>query len=66
MIKEVFISFLPIYQLKYGKINKFNWYGNKLKFEIIPATKFGVLLKGINYYIEFIFNKDGYNLIIKK
>jgi len=65
MIKEIFISFLPIYELKYGKINKFNWDNNKLKFEIIPATKFGILLENINYHIEFIFNKDNYQIIIK-
>ncbi len=65
MIKEIFISFMPIYQLKYGKINRFNWDNNKLRFEVVPATKFGALLKGVTYDVEFIFNRNDYHITIK-
>ncbi len=66
MFKEIFISFVPIYQLKYGQISKFNWNDNELNFKVIPATKFGILLKDVVYHIKFIFNRDNYQVIINK
>ena len=66
MFKEIFISFLPVYQLEYGKIGNFNWQDKELELEVAPATKFGFLLKDVVYRIKFIFNKDDYRVIINK
>jgi len=66
MIKEFFISFIPVFQLKYGRIDKFNWNNNELRFKVIPATKFGFLLKKVSYNVKIVFNKDNYQAVIKK
>lgn len=51
LIKGVLLSIIPIYQLKYSKIDKFNWQGNELTFNVVPTTRYGMILDNRNYKI---------------
>lgn len=59
MLREVFISFLPIYYIKYGKIVSVANENDNLVFSVLPATKFGDILdKETKVYI----NKSNYKI----
>lgn len=67
MMKNIFISFLPIYSLKYGKVDKFIWYDNdNLEFNIHPATRFGHLLKDKKFKVALFFDSKDYKINISK
>ncbi len=59
------LAFLPIYQLKYGQISRFDWQDDILRFDIKPATRYGKLLTNKNFKVEIVFNNQDYNLNIQ-
>ncbi|MBT4850334.1 hypothetical protein HON36_05815 [Candidatus Parcubacteria bacterium] len=60
--KGIFVSIMPVYQLKYGKVDNFVWDNNKLRFSIIPATKYGRLLDNKNCKVEILFDNQAYKI----
>ena len=67
MTKNILISFLPVYSLRYGKIDKFVWHdNNSLEFYIQPATRFGYLLKDQAKKVEIFFDNQNYKINISK